>query len=68
MNGTHGFHASSKKKYFSASHFDLMRNVFPLRVSFRNGGYDESAKREMAKKELGHWLEYFNRQKELAMK
>lgn len=67
INGTHGFHPSMKSKYYGAAHFDLMRKIFPLRVSFRNEKYDASARREMAKQELDHWLEYYARQKEQVM-
>ena len=63
INGSYGLGPQHKKKYPNANHFDLVRQVVPLRPLYRQHRYDDKQRKAFAKRELSYWLEYVEERK-----
>ena len=68
IKGTYGFQSQYKNKYFNNAHYDLVKELVPIRQSFRSNKVSVDAQRAIAKKELKHWLTYLERRKETISK
>ncbi len=64
INGTHGLSQKDAPKYYSKSHFDLVKKLVILRQEFRRNRNHMKAKQEIAQEELTHWLNYVEQRKE----
>ena len=64
IEGRNGLSSKDKHNYYNAAHFDLIKQLVPIRTAFRCKKNLESTQRELAQKELEHWLTYLERRKE----
>jgi len=67
MTGSVGLGQQHKKLYWSAAHYDLVKETLRIRRAFRKTK-EQSEQQNLAAEELELWLTYVGRRKEEAMK